>query len=231
MPKLKELLSEETLETVQKEVQEELDTEDVNFLVNTDNNEYIPRERLNTKNDKIEALEEQRSNLEDQLKQLKEDTQATEELRDKIENLEDQNEQIKEQKSKELEQRTKELQTKLALKDHGARNPDVVTPLLNMDEITLKENGDRIEVEGIEDQLEEVKEENDYLFEPEEGEEETPGKSGGQFEGGSSPPSENPFTKENPDLQRRGEILQENPARAKELIKEAGKDPANFGLD
>lgn len=230
MPKLSDFVDQEVLEQIRESLPEdkfEKDPSEVDFL--PDDGSFIPRERLNTKNEKIKALEEQRDNLEDQLEQIKEDTEATEELKDKVENLQEKNEQLKEQKNEEVQQTTKRLRTKLALKEAGAKNPDVVTPLLNMDEIELKENGDRVEVSGLEDQLEDVKEENDYLFEsePEEGDE-PPGQSGGEFEGGTQPPTENPFEQENVDLERQAQLLQENPSRAKSLIKEAGGDPSNY---
>lgn len=233
MPKLSDFLNEETLEQIREELPEdefEKDVTSIDFL--PDDGSFIPRERLNTKNEKIEALEEQRETLENQLESLKEDTEATEELQNKIEELQEENEQIKKQKEQEVQQRTKKLRTKLKLKEHGAKNPDAVTPFLNLDEIELKENGEVIEVEGLEDQLEDVKESEDYLFETEENEgDETPGKSGGEFEGGTQPPSENPFASDNLDLQRQGELIQENPQRAKQMIKDAGKNPANFDLE
>jgi hypothetical protein len=40
----------------------------------------------------------------------------------------------------------------------------------------------------------------------------------------------NPFDKDKPDLKTQSELLDKNPARAKQLIEAAGRNPASFGL-
>ena len=109
----------------------------------------------------------------------------------------------------------------LALKDEGARNPDAVKALLDLDEITV--DGD--DVKGLEGQLETIKEEEDYLFEKKD---KTPDKSGADFEGGTTTVESNPWTKDNLNLERQAEIKRNNPELAKQLISEAGKDPSKY---
>jgi len=48
-----------------------------------------------------------------------------------------------------------------ALKAYGAKNIDIVKSLINYDELSF----DGINVEGVENQLEKIRAENDYLFE------------------------------------------------------------------
>ena len=227
MPKLSELISAEVLEQVRDEIPEgsfDKDISEIDFL--PDNGSYVPRKRLNDKTQEIEALESQLDEREDQIKQLKEDTQATEELKAKIEDLEKQNKKDRDKLEKEKEQIRKESAIEIALTDHNARNLDAAKALLDMDKI--KVDGD--EVLGLEDQLEGIKEENDFLFEVEEDDDPTPDTSGGEFEGGSVTPENNPFKDDNLDLQKQGELVKNHPNRARDLIKEANKDPSKFGL-
>jgi len=42
--------------------------------------------------------------------------------------------------------------------------------------------------------------------------------------------TKNPFSRDTLNLSEQGKIVQENPEQAKILIKQAGKDPANYGL-
>lgn len=57
-------------------------------------------------------------------------------------------------------------------------------------------------------------------------------KSGGRASnaGRSTGPARNPFDLESPDLPRQVELLSRNPARARTLILQTGRDPSHFGL-
>ncbi len=225
MPKLSDFISDEVLEQIKDELPEdafEKDVEDVDFV--PDDGSYVPRKRLNDKSEEIEALQSQLDEREEQINQLKEDTQATDELQDKIEQLQEKNKKQREELEQKLESQKRESHIDLALTEAKAKNTKAVKALLDTDEIVV--DGDK--VKGLESQLESIKDEHDYLFKEES--DGTPDSSGGEFEGGSIAPENNPFAADNLNLQRQAEIVEESPNRARELIKEAGKDPAKYDL-
>lgn len=225
MPKLQSYLDEETLEQIKEAFEnEDFDLSDV--LINTEENEYVPRERLNDKNDQIESLRDQIDQREDQLEQLKKDSQATDELRDQIESLQDKNEQLKKDFEQQMEEKTKKTEVRVALANK-ARNVDAVEGLLDMDEIEVK---DGEEIVGLDEQIEELQESDPYLFNQEKEEDDGGAeRSGAEFSGAEEElPEENPFVTNKPDQQAK--LLRNNPDVARHQIKEAGLDPTDFGL-
>lgn len=224
--KLSELLSDEVLKQVKSELSEK--DEDVDLLVNTSDNEYVPRERLNDKSDQIETLKDQLDDRKQQLKTLKEDSQTSQELKEKIEKMENQHEEELEQLESEMQQKTKRSEVRIALAQEDARNVDAVESLLDMDEIEV--DGD--EISGLEDQLEGLKESESYLFDESEGEEGGGAeRSGGEFSGSKEDiPEKNPFSPGNIKPDKQAQILQDDPDLARRLIQEAGKDPTNYGI-
>lgn len=153
---LKELLGEELFQ----KVEEKLD-DNTKLIIN--DGSYIPKEKFDEKNEKVNALEEQIKSRDEQIEQLKNDTNATEELQEKIEELQKQNEQTKEELSTKLEKQRLESEIDKALLSNKARNTKAVKALLDMDKVELTDDG----VKGLEEQLESMKEEESYLFEME----------------------------------------------------------------
>ena len=170
MGDLKELLGEELAE----QVNEQLD-DDTDLIVN--DGSYIPRERLNDKQDKIEMLEEQLEERDNQIEQLKEDTNATEELQNKIEELQEKNEQTEQELQEQLQQQRLESEVEKALLKNNARNPQAVKALLDNESIELTDDG----VKGLDEQLENLQETDGYLFEDDSG----GSKAGDDFKGDS----------------------------------------------
>lgn len=171
---LKKLLGEELFNQVQLKLKEA--EGDVKLLVNDGN--YIPRERLNEKTEKITLLEgqleeskKQIAERDNQLEQLKNDSQAGEQLKSRITELETQNKKTAEEYEDKIKQQDEEYQTKLekqkfdsalelALRDGKAKNPKAVKALLDTEKIKL--DGDKLL--GFEDQLKTLKEKDSYLF-------------------------------------------------------------------
>lgn len=170
MADLQEKIGEELFEQVQENLEE-------NEELILNDGTYIPRERLNDKQDKIEMLENQLEERDNQIEQLKEDTNATEELQNKIEELQEKNEQTRENLQQQLQQQKKEDEIEKALLKNKARNPQAVKALLDMENVELTDDG---EVKGLENQLQDLQEEESYLFE---GEDEG-SKAGDDFKGG-----------------------------------------------
>lgn len=157
---LKELLGEELYEQVQEKIEEQDD--DVKLIVN--DGSFIPRDRLNSKNEEIEALKEQLEERDKQIEQLKEDSQTSDELQQKIEDLQEKNQETREELEAKLQQQQLDSEVEKSLLKAKARNPKAVKALLDFESVELDEDG----VKGLNDQLEDLKENEPYLFEQEE---------------------------------------------------------------
>lgn len=103
---------------------------------------------------KITQLEADIQERDSQLKELQEYEGGLEGLKSKLEELETDNSNLKE----------KQFNTAVEdyLKGVGAKNTGVVLKLLDRESITLTDDG---QLEGIEEQVKTLKEENGYLFE------------------------------------------------------------------
>lgn len=156
---LKEVLGEELANKVKDKVEDDV------LLVKEENHvtkESFNKEREKLKNEK-EALQEQLEERDNQLEQLKEDTNATEELKEKIENLKEKNEQTQQELQEKLKQTRLESEIDKKLLKENARNPKAVKALLDMEQVEVDDDG----VKGLNDQIENLKENDDYLFEEE----------------------------------------------------------------
>ncbi len=225
---LKELLGEELFNQVQAKLKEAKG--DVKLLVNDGN--YIPRERLNEKTEKITLLEgqleeskKQLTERDNQLEQLKNDSQASEQLKVRITELETQNKKTAEEYEDKIKQQDDDYKAKLekqkfdsalelALRDGKAKNPKAVKALLDTEKIKL----DGESLLGFEDQLKVLRESDPYLF----GEDNISGKKPG--EGNPLPPDDikkNPWSREHFNLTEQGKILRKDPELAKRLQSQA----------
>lgn len=156
---LVEVLGEELAEQIKGKLDDDV------ILVKEENHvtkDSFNKERQKLKDEK-ETLEGQLEERDKQINQLKEDSNASEELKKKIEELQTNNEKEKEEMQKKLEQTRLESEIDKRLLQEKARNPKAVKALMNMDEVKLNEDG----VEGLDEQLESLKETDDYLFEQE----------------------------------------------------------------
>ena len=156
---LKELLGEELFEQVQEKVKEA--EGDIKLMVNDGN--FVPRDRLNEKNEELEQLKEQLKERDNQIEQLKKDTNASEELQQKIEELQEQNKQTQEELEQKLQQQKLDAEVEKTLLKKNARNPQAVKALLDLENV--KVDGD--EVKGLDPQIEQLMESDPYLFETE----------------------------------------------------------------
>ncbi len=167
---LKEILGEELYE----QVNEKLD-DDTKLIIN--DGKYVPKDTFNEINEEAKILKEQISERDKQIEQLKEDTNATEELKTKIEELQEKNEQTQTELQQKLEQQRLESEIDKALLVNKARNPKAVKALLKTDELELTDDG----LKGLDNQLEKIKESDDYLFEGDTNKEPS---GGDEFKGG-----------------------------------------------
>ena len=131
----------------------------------------VPKEKYNTLAETNKKLEEDLKVRDEQLEKLKEiDVDG---LKEQIETLQEENRKAKEDYAKEL----KELQLNSAIKlaiTGKVHDEDIVSQLINKDELVLSEDG---KVVGLDEQINSLKETKGFLFieEKQDEQEEQPG--------------------------------------------------------
>lgn len=184
---------------------------------------FIPKSRFDEVNETKKELEQQLKDRDKQLKELADKAKGNEDLVKQITELQEANKKA----IQDYEERFKKQAFDFAVESaiHNVKgssvNPKAIKALLNLDNIKL--DGDKLI--GFDEQIAELKKTDGYLF--------AAAPAGG---GGANPPGgggtgqKNPWKAETFNLTEQGRILRENPALARSLIVEAGKDPANYGL-
>lgn len=156
---LEEVLGEDLVNEVKDKIEDDV------LLVKEENHvtkESFNKEREKLKNEK-EALEKQLNERDSQIEQLKEDTNTTEELKQKISELQEKNEKTEKELQEKLKKTRLESEVEKKLLKENAHNPKAVKALLDMESIKVEDDG----VEGLDEQIESLKESDDYLFEKE----------------------------------------------------------------
>ena len=149
------------------------------------------------KADKVDSLESQiedyKQQLEErdnQLNELSEKAKGNEELTAQIDELKEQNEQTKTEYEEKLQQQAFEHKLESTLTAAKVKNVKAVKALLDLDSIKL--DGDNLL--GLDDQLDNLKENESYLFETEEKPNPSPQIfKPGNPDGGSNTPNDDPF--------------------------------------
>jgi DNA repair exonuclease SbcCD ATPase subunit len=178
-------------------------------------------EKVDEYKSQVEDLQEQLSDRDKQLEELSQKAKDNEELVSEIDKLKEQNKETAKESEKKLADQRKEYKLELALKDAKARNTKAVKALLDLE--TIKLDGD--ELKGLNEQLENLQKENDYLF----GDEKLGGREPHIPKDEPKTPN-NPFCKEHFNMTEQGQLIRNEPDKAKELIKQAGGNPALYGL-
>lgn len=125
-------------------------------------------EKAESLEDQIEQLESQIEERDNQLEELKKiDVEG---LQDKINELQQQNEATKAEYEEKLQKQAFEHKLESTLKDSKVRNVKAVKALLDLESIKL--DGDKLL--GLDEQLEKLKETDDYLFQQDEPKEKGP---------------------------------------------------------
>lgn len=153
-----------------------------------------------------ETLTGQIKERDDQLNTLKKSVGDNEELKAQIKSLQDENKQTTTDYQTKLSEQSKNFKIDSALRDAKARNPKTVKALLDLDKVSV--DGDNLV--GFNDQLEAVKKDNDFLFEP--SEPNNPPKPGVKVTTTGNPSGEQ-GAKSLSDLSlaEQGELYRENP--------------------
>lgn len=192
------------------------------------NGQWFPKERFDAVNNEKKDLKSQLDERDQQLNTLQKQAKGNEELQAAIESLQEENQKTAAEYQQKLDQQAFDFAIESALRDAKSKNIKAVKANLNLDGLKLADG----KVIGLDEQLTALRESDSYLFE----ENEEPPKLAGrqphssQGAGAVSPAGDNPFSKEHMNLTEQGQILRSNPEQAKQLIIQAGGNPANYGL-
>lgn len=147
-----------------------------------------------------------------QLKTLKDSVGDNEELQKQITELQATNKEAATKYANDLKELKLNNAIKLAI-NNKVHNEDMAASLFDKSKLVLGDDG---KVIGIDEQLENIKKDNAFLFKT--GEVKTPYNP----TGGDGTPTNNPFAKDTFNLTEQGKLFKENPAQARELASAAG---------
>ncbi|WIL37543.1 phage scaffolding protein [Kurthia sp. YJT4] len=120
----------------------------------------IPKSRLDEKIAEVNDYKQQLADRDTQLADLQSKANGNEELQAQIQALQQQNEQAKAEYQQKLDKKDFDFALTEALRDAKAKNPKAVKGLLNIEGIKLE--GDKLI--GLSEQLDALKQSDDYLF-------------------------------------------------------------------
>lgn len=129
-----------------------------------------------------------------ELDKFKEGAEGNDELKQQVTDLQSQLDQNKSDSEQQIADIKKDSAIDLALTQSGAKNIKAAKALLDNDKLELTDDG----VKGLDDQLNEIKESNDYMFEQKESNTPSGGEKKATFGGNPSSgeaPQEDDFAK------------------------------------
>lgn len=205
-------------------------------IINELNESYRPAFKFNERGEEIERLKKQVKSQKDEIKKrddqisdIKGQIKDNEELTKKISDLEKENERVLKEAEAKVEKIKFETGLDKVLKNkYKAKNPKAVKALINIDQI--KRDGE--EYLGLKSQLEPLLESDGYLFNQDDDNQKglKGKKSKIKKRDDSHQVDKNPFAKGSINLSKQAEILEADPATARNLIVSAGLDPADYSL-
>lgn len=172
---------------------------------------FIPKSRFNEINERNKDLTAQIADRDKQLTDLKKAAGDNETLKAQIADLQKTNKEQKEVADARIKTLQLDSAIKLAIGD-TAQDVDIVTGLIKRDALVLGEDG---KVSGLKEQVEDLRKTKPFLFKQER-------TNPYQPHGGTGPQVDNPFAKETFNLTKQGQMLKENPEKARELASAAG---------
>ena len=205
---LKDLLGEEVYATIEEKVK------DKHIIIADSKDAFIPKQRLNDVITQRDELKTMTDALAQDVESLKGSEGTVEELKTKLSELSSNHTKTIDEYNGKIVTMQKDYAIDLALREAGARNAKAVKALLDAKSINVSENG----IVGLKEQLESIKAENDFLFNPKP-------KIPGADNGNVPPPKSqnNPFAKGSLNLIEQMKLFKDNPALAEKLQLEASK--------
>ena len=121
---------------------------------------YVPKDRLNKEIEEKKNHKEMLDEYKSQVDELKNKIQDNEELEKEFNNMKQKFQEKEEEYQSKLARKEFENQLEKKVLKSGARNPTAVKALLSTGDLELNDG----EIKGLDDQLESLKESDDYLF-------------------------------------------------------------------
>lgn len=182
--------------------------EEANALIEAEKANYISIDTHNAVKAEMEVYKNNAKDLNATIKNLEKEAGLSETLKLQIEDyktkMEDKDNQIKKiQYDAKLE---------VELNKANARSIKALRAMLEMDKITMDENG---AIVGLEEQITALRESDDYLFV----EGNRPAGLGSNKNNLRTNPTKNPFSKEHFNISEQCRLMKENPALAEQLRK------------
>lgn len=125
---------------------------------------YIPKQKFDDKNDEVKQLKQQLADRDNDLESLRKKAKDNEELQQEIDDLKQQYDDTKKEYEDKIKQQTFNYELEKALRNAKVRDPKDVVGQLDKDRLKL--DGDKIL--GLDEQINHLKENKEYLFEPDE---------------------------------------------------------------
>lgn len=194
-------IAEEHLETARQYINSYLD------------GQYVPKSRFNEVNEEKKTVEGQLVERDKQLKELKKIKGDNEAFQSKIKELEEANKKAAADTAEQMKQLKIDSAIKVALADK-AHDADIVANLFDKTKLILGEDG---KITGLDEQLKTLQAEKAFLFKSQE-----PPKQTYEPKGGQNVDASNPFTKENWNMTKQGQLLRDNPEQARAYAAAAG---------
>lgn len=139
-----------------------LSEEQINFVMAQNGKD------VNALNDKINGLTSERDGLQKQindrdkqLNTLKKSSKDNEELQSQIKQLQDENKTAKQNYQDQLAKQNKSFKIEGALRDAKAKNIKTVLPLIDTEKVSVNDDGT---LNGLSEQLDNIKQDNGFLF-------------------------------------------------------------------
>lgn len=139
-----------------------LSEEQINFVMAQNGKD------VNALNDKINGLTSERDGLQKQIEDrdkqlntLKKSSKDNDELQSQIKQLQDENKQAKQKYQNDLAAKTKSFKIEGALRDAKAKNIKTVLPLIDTEKVSVNDDGT---LNGLSEQLDNIKQDNGFLF-------------------------------------------------------------------
>lgn len=168
-------------------------------LIVLDEGKYIPLDKFNAKIEEIKQQKEMLDDYKKQLKDLEKKAKGNEEFEKTIKDLRADNEKKDVDYQTTIASQKKDFAIQSAIKEAQGKNVKAIKALLDIDKITVDDNG----ITGLSDQLKTIKESDAYLF----GEEKIVGPGGHE----DGDPNKNPKPKELEaqlkEAQKKGNVL------------------------
>jgi len=158
MPKLSEILGEETFKTLPEEIKSKY--KDTDFVNSSD---YVPKSKFDQVDSQAKEYKKQVGDRDKQISDLKEQYKDVDGLKEKVTELETANKTQKEEYEKQLGDIAFNNALEKGLGAYSVKDKKLVMALIDKDK--LKVDGDNII--GLKEQIEPLQKSHEYLFEKE----------------------------------------------------------------